>query len=90
VSSSKGLVEDSVSAETIDCIVTSIFPTTLMNAIGGDNITISGSNFPRDLNQNSVVIKFDNGMSTKCIPQESSSTRLVCMTEKFDKVADLG
>ena len=43
-----GLVNNSAAlvAETITCTVTSVVPTTQLNLLGGDNLTISGTQFP--------------------------------------------
>jgi len=73
----------------IDCTVTAITPNTDLNVLGGDNLTISGTNFPKFVADNSVDIGFSNSDSTKCVLQSSKSTEMICLTKPFDKVANL-
>jgi len=81
-------------AKSIDCSIASADPKTELNLIGKDNITITGTGFPWDLKSivynNTVEIEFTNVMKTKCIPKWSTSTKLICITEKFDTTADVG
>ena len=60
-----------------------------MNVLGGDNLTISGTNFPKFVADNTVDIGFSNSDSTKCILQSSKSTEMICLTKPFDKVGNL-
>lgn len=89
--SNKGLipVDSSVPKLTVDCTVTSIFPTIDLNVLGHDNLTISGTNFPRYLQDNTIEIEFDNLEKAKCIPQITDSTELVCLTSEFNKLTEL-
>lgn len=73
----------------VDCTVTAITPDTDLNVLGGDNLTISGTNFPKFIADNTVDIGFSNSDSTKCVLQTSKSTEMVCLTKPFDKVANL-
>jgi len=73
----------------VDCTVTAINPNTDLNVLGGDNLTISGTNFPKFIADNTVDIGFSNSDSTKCVLQSSKSTEMVCLTKSFDKVANL-
>lgn len=88
----QGLVNTSstLRAETITCTVSSIYPTTQLNLLGGDNLTISGTQFPWDMKRSEVELAFNDGQSTKCIPQESTSTELICLTSPFDKAVTAG
>jgi hypothetical protein len=72
--SKSGTVPNNVGVKnvTIDCTITGIAPETSLNLIGGDNLTLSGSGFPRELLSNSVEIEFDDAQKTKCVPQVSS------------------
>lgn len=81
-----GLVNSSaaLTPETITCTATSVVPTTQLNLLGGDNLTLSGTQFPWNLETSTVEIKFNDAQETKCIPQESTSTSLVCLTDPFD------
>jgi hypothetical protein len=81
---------DSVVSVTIDCTITNVEPATSLNLIGADNITFTGTNFPRDFKSNTVEIEFTDDLKTKCIPQVSSTNTLVCLTSKFDKAASSG
>jgi len=73
----------------VECTVTSITPNTDLNVLGGDNLTISGTNFPKFVADNTVEIGFSNSNSTKCVLQSSKSTEMICLTKSFDKVANL-
>ena len=90
--STYGLVNNSVNLTetTITCTVSSVQPTTQLNLLGGDNLTISGTQFPWNIETSTIEIKFTDTQETKCIPQESSSTSLVCLTSAFDVSASAG
>lgn len=87
-----GLVNNSVNltTTTIFCTVSSITPNTQLNLLGGDNLTISGTQFPWQIETSTVEIKFTDGQETTCVPQVSSSTSLVCLTNEFDVDASAG
>jgi len=65
-----GLVNNSVNLTetTITCTVSSVTPTTQLNLLGGDNITITGTQFPWNLETSTVDIKFTDTLETPCIP----------------------
>mmetsp|Transcript_41643 Transcript_41643/g.63602 ORF Transcript_41643/g.63602 Transcript_41643/m.63602 type:complete len:261 (+) Transcript_41643:1983-2765(+) len=63
---------------------------TNLNLIGADNITFTGTNLPRTLSTSTVSIKFSDDLTTECVPQISTSTELVCLTNAFDKTASSG
>lgn len=71
-----------MSAATINCTIASVHPTTKLNLLGGDNLTFTGAKFPHDLTTSTVEITFDDG--TNCVPQISSTSELVCLTEPFN------
>jgi len=52
----------------VNCTVTEIQPDNFLNVLGADNLTITGTNFPRFLEDNTVDIEFSNPAATKCIP----------------------
>jgi len=81
-----GLVNNSASLtpETITCLVDSVDPTTQLNLLGQDNLTISGTFFPYNLVTSTVSINFTDAANTECIPQWSNSSELVCLTQPFD------
>jgi len=58
--STYGLVNNSVNltASTITCTATSVVPTTQLNLLGGDNLTISGTQFPWNFERSTIDIKF--------------------------------
>jgi hypothetical protein len=89
--SDKGLIPTDPSTPKIkvDCTVTAITPNTELNVLGGDNLTISGTHFPKFVADNTVDIGFSNSDSTKCVLQSSKSTEMICLTKPFDKVANL-
>jgi hypothetical protein len=66
---SRGLVNNSadLTAETISCTITAVHPTTELNLLGGDNLTISGTHLPRVLKRSTVELKFNDAQSTPCI-----------------------
>ena len=74
----------------VNCTVTDIQPDTLLNVLGADNLTITGTNFPRYLEDNTVDIEFSNTPATKCVAQRSNSTHLICLTKSFNKTAAIG
>jgi hypothetical protein len=74
----------------IDCTVSGIIPNTDLNLLGADNITLSGTKFPMELDSNTVEISFSDSQATKCVAQSSSSTELVCLTSAFDKALSSG
>jgi hypothetical protein len=78
-------VGDSVANQSVQCSISAAAPLTSLNLIGGDNITISGSKFPYSLTNNDVEINFADAQKTKCIPQDSDTDNLICMTEAFDE-----
>jgi len=81
---------DSVTAEQIDCTITSAVPMSDLNLLGGDNITFTGTNFPHTLSTSTFAISFDNSLTSDCAVQKSSTTELVCLTSAFDSTADSG
>jgi hypothetical protein len=89
--SDHGLIPTDLAATKIkvDCTVTAITPKTDLNVLGGDNLTISGTNFPKFVADNTVEIGFSNSGSTKCVLQSSKSTEMICLTKSFDKVSNL-
>ena len=90
--SSLGLITNaaSLAVSTVQCSVASAAPLTNLNLLGGDTITITGTNFPRYLSTSTFLIKFDDAQTTNCIAQSSTSTTLSCLTSAFDKVASSG
>lgn len=61
-----GLINNSanLTAITVTCTVASILPTTQLNLLGNDNLTISGTYFPYNLNTSTVEIKFTDAQLT--------------------------
>lgn len=57
-----GLVNNSntLTAETITCTVSAVQPTTMLNLLGGDNLTITGTQFPWKLETSTVELKFND------------------------------
>lgn len=57
-----GLVNQTagLTPETITCTATSVIPTTQLNLLGGDNLTLSGTQFPWNLETSTVEIKFND------------------------------
>lgn len=86
LTSTLGLVNTTtgLTPETITCLVSSVAPTTQLNLLGQDNLTISGTFFPYNLVTSTVSINFTDAASTPCIPQWSDSSELVCLTQAFD------
>jgi hypothetical protein len=78
---------DSLVAEEFTCTLTSIFPSTTLNLLGGDNITFTGTQLPKNLDTSTVSIVFNDTNQTTCIPQISSTDTLVCLTDAFDQTA---
>jgi hypothetical protein len=76
--------------ETIGCSASAVVPSNALNLLGGDNLTISGTNFPWNLPTSNVSIAFADAQTTPCTPQWSTSTTLVCLTGAFDTAASQG
>lgn len=49
-----------VTAETITCTLTSLFPDNTLNLLGGDNLTFTGTMLPKVLSTSAVSIKFSD------------------------------
>jgi hypothetical protein len=79
-----------LASQTVDCTVTSATPTTELNMIGADNITITGTHFPRELAKSTVQITFDDAAATTCTAVSSTTTTLVCLTNSFDTAVSSG
>jgi hypothetical protein len=64
-----GIIPNDVALEgkQVDCTVSGVIPNTELNLLGADNITLSGTNFPRELVSNTVEISFSDSQATKCI-----------------------
>jgi len=84
-----GVIEVTASDETITCTATDIDPSTDVSLLGGTVLTITGTYFPTDLDDNTVTIVFDDTQETECTPLTSSSTELTCTTDGFDKTDSL-
>lgn len=72
--------------ETIACTITQVAPTTDLNILGYDNLTFTGTNFPRTIAGNTIVISIvDNAAAEKatCVVHSTKSTELVCLTSPF-------
>jgi hypothetical protein len=72
-----------MTAEDVQCTLTAVAPDNLLNVMGGDNITFTGTFLPRDLSKTEVTITFDDSLSTACIPKVSATNELVCETSSF-------
>lgn len=53
-------VNEAVTAESITCVLTSVFPSSNLNLLGGDNLTFTGSMLPKALSTSTVSIKFND------------------------------
>jgi hypothetical protein len=84
-----GLVNNSqsITPVTTTCTVSSVYPTHLLNLLGRDNLTISGTYFPSTLNTSTVDVTFNDANATKCVPQWSTNNNLVCLTSEFNMVS---
>lgn len=63
---------------------------TALNVLGGDEITLEGTNLPANIENSEISLVFGDGQETKCKPVMSTSTKLVCVTEPFDAGTALG
>lgn len=84
----------------VDCTIASSVPDTSaartdtngmtlgINLLGNDNITFTGTNFPHEIEGNTFELKFDNAAQTNCEVVDTSTTELVCLTDRFDLFAD--
>jgi len=60
-------VKAGIEKYTIQYSLTSIAPTVDLNVLGNDNITITGTNFPTQLEGNTIDIEFSDATKTKCV-----------------------
>jgi hypothetical protein len=60
--------EAGVKAVTVTCTITEIHPFKDLNLLGHDNITITGTSFPHELETSTVEIAFDDEKKTACLP----------------------
>jgi hypothetical protein len=81
---------ETVTALTFDCTITLVESAQSLNLLGADNLKFTGTNFPRELETNTVEIEFTDTLKTKCIAQKSSTNELVCLTSGFDKIESSG
>ena len=78
-----------LAAITVTGTITGILPSTEMNVLGFDNLTMTGKNLPHNLEESTFAIEFTDGAKTKCKPQSSETTKFVCLTAPFDKGSSL-
>lgn len=76
-------------AKTIVGTITNIHPHSDLNVLGADNITLTGTNFPHQLEGSTFDLQFDDALKTKCVPQTSKTDTFVCLTNTFDKTVSL-
>jgi hypothetical protein len=69
--------------ESTDATITSVSPKTELNVLGGDKLTIMGTNFPTNLEESTIVFEFADGQKTKCIATMTSFETITCVTQKF-------
>lgn len=83
VLSAEGLVpvDAGVASITVNLSGLGIFPNTLLNQNGGDEITIQGMGLPQNIEQ--IDITFSD--NTKCTVTSTSSTEAKCITDGFDQ-----
>jgi len=55
--------------------------------MGGQEITIKGSNFPKNIETNTIVINFKDEKLTECVPQSTSSAEIICLTQPFKETS---
>ena len=79
---SSGLIPNSAAAISVPLNIASVSPSSNLNYLGGDMVTISGNGFSTDFSVMSVV--FDDG--TACNILSATDTQLVCETEEFSVV----
>lgn len=58
---------ESLETQTVLCSISGAEPSTSLNLLGGDNITISGTNLPHNLKTSTVLIKFSDSQETECV-----------------------
>lgn len=56
----------SVANKDILCNISTALPSTDLNVMGGDIITIQGQKFPREVANNQITLKFSDGSQTEC------------------------
>ena len=80
VTSPNGLIPNEITTQlSIPVSVSSISPNSLINYLGGDLLTITGSNFGLDASV--ISITFDD--ATECVVQSVSITTITCYTNRF-------
>jgi hypothetical protein len=57
---------EALATQTVSCSISAAEPAYGLNLLGGDNITISGTNLPHNLITSTVAIKFSDSQETEC------------------------
>jgi hypothetical protein len=73
----------------VTCAITSVTNLNKLNVLGGDLIRFRGSNFPHQLEGNTITIQFNDNQITKAKVIRTSTDSFIARTERFDKVAAL-
>jgi len=76
-------VATGLAKEDVTCTISSVTPNTELNLLGGDNLTFTGTHFPKQVEGSTFELAFDNADATPCTVQSSTSTELVCLTGAF-------
>lgn len=88
---------DTLEEHQVDCTIVDYNPTSELNLLAHDNLTISGTFLPYELEKSDVTLTFTEKESTdgdrrlsetsadvtRCIPQSSHYGELVCLTQPF-------
>jgi hypothetical protein len=74
---------DTLEEHQVDCTIVDYNPTSELNVLAHDNLTISGTFLPYELEKSDVTLTFSNDDATQCIPQLSNYGELVCLTQPF-------
>mmetsp|Transcript_20896 Transcript_20896/g.32310 ORF Transcript_20896/g.32310 Transcript_20896/m.32310 type:complete len:382 (-) Transcript_20896:349-1494(-) len=73
-------IADGVAKEQIDSTLSAVAPTKALNLLGGDILTLTGTNLPWETANNEISITFDDADSTVCEVSSTTNTEIVCET----------
>jgi len=78
---------DTLEEHQVDCTIVDYNPTSELNLLAHDNLTIGGTFLPYELEKSDVTLTFTDEDATRCIPQSSQYDELVCLTQPFSDSA---
>ena len=87
ITDTNGLVklDSNVEPEVIALAITGVTPKVDVNPAGGQIFTITGTNFPNNIDDVTLTILFNS--ETRCVPISVTPTEIQCKSEKFTQTS---